>query len=136
MGALQFNPPTPPAPPTPPNAPSPPSLPVPKPTANWSGKWLCGQWGTLTLSQSGDVITGSYTYDNGKLKGNAGGNMLFGTWSEEPSYTIPNDAGDVEFTMAPDGNSFTGRWRYGFTGEWKTWNGTRDRTNELPPGQN
>lgn len=106
------------------------------PTANWSGKWLCGQWGTLTISQSGDVVTGSYTYDNGKLKGNVGGDKLYGTWSEEPSYAIPNDAGDVEFTMAPDGNSFTGRWRYGFTGEWKTWNGQRDLSNQLPPGQN
>ena len=86
--------------------------------------------------QSGDVVTGSYTYDNGKLKGNVGGNKLYGTWSEEPSYTIPNDAGDLEFTMAPDGNSFTGRWRYGFTGEWKTWNGQRDLSDQLPPGQN
>jgi len=118
---------------TPPAGPAALGPPPVAPVANWSGKWLCGNWGTLTLSQSGDVITGSYTYDNGKLKGNAGGNMLFGTWSEEPSYAIPNDAGEAEFTMAPDGNSFTGRWRYGFTGEWKTWNGYRDLSNVQSP---
>ena len=118
MGALESNP---------------SNVPVPKKVANWSGKWLCGQWGTLNIAQSGDVITGTYTYDNGKLKGNVGGNMLFGTWSEAPSYSIPNDAGDVEFTMSDDGKSFTGRWRYGFTGEWRTWNGQRDLSAELAP---
>jgi hypothetical protein len=104
--------------------------------ANWSGSWLCGQWGTLTIAQSGDVVTGTYTYDSGRLKGNVGGNKLFGTWSEAPSYSIPNDAGDVEFTMSADGNSFTGRWRYGFSGDWRTWNGHKDLSNQLPPGQN
>jgi hypothetical protein len=43
------------------------------------------------------------------------------------SYKPPKDAGDFEFTLSSDGNSFTGKWRYGFgTGQWKgDWKGTR-----------
>ncbi len=97
--------------------------------ANWSGKWLCGNWGTLTLIQSDDRVTGTYTYKEGKLAGNAALNKLFATWSEAPLYTAPVSAGEAEFTMSADGNSFTGRWRYGFSGDWATWNGQRDLSN-------
>lgn len=127
IGVLQANPPI---------APSPSSLPAPMATANFSGKWLCGEWGTLNITQIGDVITGTYTYDSGKLKGKVSGDKLSGNWSEAPSYSAPKDAGDVEFTMSADGKSFTGRWRYGSSGDWSTWNGQRDRSNELPPGSN
>jgi len=96
------------------------------PTTNWTGSWLCGQWGRLTLTQSGDQVTGSYTYENGKLTGYAAGNTLVGTWSEPPTYNPPNDAGDVQFNLSADGNSFTGHWRYGSAGDWKPWNGERD----------
>jgi hypothetical protein len=52
--------------------------------------------------------------------------MLVGTWSQSPSYAPPADAGDFEFTLAADGQSFTGRYRYGSDGTWfTTWNGTR-----------
>jgi len=47
-------------------------------------------------------------------------------WSEAPSYQPPNDGGDVEFTLSPDGSSFAGKWRHGSSGDWNTdWNGTR-----------
>jgi hypothetical protein len=111
----------------------------PPPTAvvaNWSGKWICGNWGTLTLSQSDDRVTGTYTYKEGKLTGNAALNKLFATWSEAPLYVVPVSAGEAEFTMSADGNSFTGRWRYGYSGDWDTWNGYKDLSNQLPPGQN
>jgi hypothetical protein len=107
--------------------------PAPAIVANWSGKWLCGNWGTVTLIQSGDRVTGTYTYKDGKLTGNAGANKLFATWSEAPLYVVPVSAGEAEFTMSADGNSFTGRWRYGFSGDWGTWNGQRDLSNQLSP---
>ena len=110
----------------PPAKPSALGPPLVAPTTNWTGSWLCGQWGRLTLSQSGDQVTGSYTYDNGKLTGYAAGNTLVGTWSEAPTYNPPNDAGDVQFNLSADGNSFTGHWRYGSAGDWKPWNGERD----------
>ena len=94
----------------------------------WEGDWKTEQWGKLYLFQEGNKVTGEYEHDNGKLVGAVSGGTLTGTWSEAPSYSPPDDAGDVELTMSPGGNSFTGRWRYGSSGDWDgTWNGVRIR---------
>ena len=95
----------------------------------WAGTWNTN-WGTMYLTQSTGRVTGTYAYDKGKIEGsiskNLSGNILAGTWSESPSYAPPDDAGDIEFTLSPDGNSFTGKWRYGSSGDWDgTWTGTR-----------
>ena len=107
----------------------PPPEPVsPSSTANWSGQWDCGVWGVLTLTQSGNQVTGTYTYQGGILTATAtgdNGNTLVGTWSEDPTHMPPKDAGDIEFTMSADGNSFTGQWRYDSSGAWQPWNGQR-----------
>ena len=96
---------------------------------NWSGTWDTN-WGTMYLTQSLGKVTGTYDYQGGKIEGyiskNLSGNILVGTWSEDPSYTPPDDAGDIEFIMSSDFNSFTGHWRYGSSGDWYAdWNGTR-----------
>jgi hypothetical protein len=96
---------------------------------NWSGTWDTS-WGTMYLTQSLGKVTGTYDYDDGKIEGyiskNLSGNILVGTWSEYPSYAPPDDAGDIEFIMSSDFNSFTGRWRYGSSGDWYAdWTGTR-----------
>ncbi len=103
--------------------------PAVSPSLNWAGTWQTN-WGTMHLSQSAGQVTGTYEHDNGKIIGsiskNMLGNILVGTWSESPSYAPPNDAGDIEWVMSPDFNSFKGYWRYGSSGEWDgTWNGTR-----------
>lgn len=95
----------------------------------WTGTWQTN-WGIMHLSQSTGQVTGTYEHDNGKIIGyiskNVTGNILIGTWSEAPSYAPPDDAGDIEWVMAPDFNSFSGKWRYGSSGEWDgTWTGTR-----------
>jgi len=96
---------------------------------NWSGTWDTN-WGTMYLTQSLGHVTGTYDYQGGKIEGyiskNLTGDILVGTWSEEPSYAPPDDAGDIEFIMASDFNSFTGHWRYGSSGDWYSdWTGTR-----------
>jgi len=96
---------------------------------NWSGTWD-SSWGTMYLTQSLGKVTGTYDYQGGKIEGyiskNLSGDILVGTWSEDPSYAPPDDAGDIEFIMSPDLNSFTGQWRYGSSGDWHTdWTGTR-----------
>ena len=101
----------------------------PQEILDWSGTWDTN-WGTMYLTQSLGKIAGTYDYDDGKIEGyiskNLSGNMMVGTWSEYPSYEPPDDAGDIEFTMSPDCNSFTGRWRYGSSGDWNgDWSGTR-----------
>jgi hypothetical protein len=98
----------------------------------WTGTWqiTSGQnafGSVMTLLQNEYQVTGSYAqHENGKINGTASNNMLTGTWSEEPTYSPPHDAGDFQLTMSPDGNSFTGNWRYGSSGDWAgSWNGTR-----------
>jgi uncharacterized protein YceK len=92
----------------------------------WSGSWD-SDWGTMEFIQSGDQVTGTYPHDNGRIKGTVSGNTLTGTWSESPTYNPPKDAGDVLFTLAADGKSFTGKWRYGSgSGKWDgDWEATR-----------
>jgi hypothetical protein len=109
-----------------------PALSSPPPTPqslNWSGTWYT-DWGNMQLTQSTGSVTGTYTWESGKITGsiskNLTGNILYGTWSESPSYAPPKDAGDFEWTMSPDFNSFTGKWRYGSSGDWNgKWKGTR-----------
>lgn len=85
----------------------------------WTGVWESGQWGTMELMQSGNTVTGVYEWDDGKIEGTVSSNMLRGTWSESPTYAPQNDAGDFEFTLSADGNSFTGHWRYGSESDWE-----------------
>jgi pimeloyl-ACP methyl ester carboxylesterase len=90
--------------------------------SGWAGTWST-DYGTMQLSVSGSAVTGTYDYMGGKISGKVSGNTLTGTWSQQPSYKPPNDAGDLQFTLAPGGNSFSGLWRYGSSGDWATWNG-------------
>ncbi|MBT8439007.1 MAG: hypothetical protein KJO91_04710 [Gammaproteobacteria bacterium] len=89
---------------------------------SFTGRWKTN-WGIMTLNNNG---SGNYTHDKGKITGSVNGRTLKGTWSEAPSYSPPNDAGDVEFTLSEDGDSFSGKWRYGAKGKFKSgWHGSR-----------
>lgn len=49
----------------------------------------------MQLQQSGDQVTGNYSHDQGRIDGTAFGSQLVGTWSEAPSYSPPDDGGDL-----------------------------------------
>lgn len=99
-------------------------------TSTWSGRWETN-WGPMMLEQVGNSLTGNYTHDQGIITGSIVGNKLIGRWSEYPTYSPPNDAGDVELTISEDGRTFTGRWRYGSEGDWSgDWTGTRADTSD------
>jgi hypothetical protein len=94
---------------------------------NCTGKWKTN-WGEMTLTQTADnKVTGQYTHDNGKIEGTISGNSFSGRWSESPTYQDPNDGGLVELEFKEDCLSFTGRWKYGTTGDWKEndWSGEK-----------
>lgn len=104
----------------------------------WTGKWECemGKFGKPShkiitmLTQSGNKVSGTCDWENGKITAMVSktASYLLGSWSEEPSYKPPDDAGDLEFILSSDGNSFTGKWRYGSSGDWVgEWNGKRIR---------
>ncbi|AET63601.1 hypothetical protein Mhar_0210 [Methanothrix harundinacea 6Ac] len=97
-------------------------------SCDWTGTWETN-WGEMELQQHGNnTVTGTYTHDNGRISGTILGDVLIGTWSEdaqEDPYMPPYNAGEVEFTISDDCSSFDGRWRYGSSGEWGSWSGTR-----------
>jgi hypothetical protein len=91
----------------------------------WAGTWET-TYGTMVLTQTGSNVSGTYEHSNGHIIGTVSGNVLTGTWSEAPTYTPPDDAGDVVLTISPSGTTFTGGWRYGSSGSWTmNWNGTK-----------
>lgn len=107
---------------------------TPEPTMTGRNSDICSisrtyssNQGTLTLVQVGQDAFGTYTHDEGRISGTLTGKTFRGTWSEAPSYTPPHDAGECEFIFSDDCSSFTGHWRYGFTGEWGSsaeWSGS------------
>jgi len=108
------------------SATQPPTLPE-KPTGQsklpdscWTGAWK-SNFGTLSLTRQGNTVQGTYSRENGKLTGTIIGNKLKGQWSEMPTYSPPNDAGEFELEISRDCASFSGSWRYGKGGS--AWNG-------------
>jgi hypothetical protein len=106
--------------------------------ALWTGKWdttffkYGGQLHKALwyLKQVESRVTGTYDWDNGRFEGwqSKTSGLMVGTWLESPTYKPPDDAGDIELQQSVDGNSFTGKWRYGSSGEWiGEWNGKRIR---------
>ena len=85
---------------------------------NFTGVWDTN-FGTMTLKQNGNSVTGAYTHDDGRIEGKVSGDRLDFRWFEEPTYSPPNDAGGGYFIIAADGKSFKGKWRYGFSGPWR-----------------
>jgi hypothetical protein len=91
---------------------------------SWTGTWQTN-FGEVILEQNGNAVEGTYARSDGKIAGQINGQKLVGAWSELPTYNPPDDAGDFEFTISEDCQSFQGRWRYGNSGGWYTWSGTR-----------
>ena len=102
----------------------------------WTGTWDTN-WGTMTVDQKGETITGTYEHDNGRITGRVVGNMIIGTWSEAPGYNPPDNAGDFQLTISDDCRSFDGKWKYGSRqGSWDgEWYGHRIGSGTLPVTQ-
>jgi hypothetical protein len=95
----------------------------PSSSFGYQGKWDT-KYGLLLLEESEKKVDGSYSLNGGRIRGTIRGNNLIGKWSQKPSYSEPNDAGDVEFRLSDDGKSFKGRWKFGSTGDWNfDWKG-------------
>ncbi len=98
-------------------------LPVHLTNCDYTGTWNT-DWGTMQLSQSGNHVKGNYTYDSGRLDGTINDGVFVGKWSESPTYSEPDDAGDAEFYFTKDCSAFTGNWRYGTGSAGAPWDGT------------
>lgn len=87
-----------------------------------SGKWNCGDFGTMVLKDSSGNVTGTYTYNNGVVQGKVQGNVFSGTWQEKAT----GDSGAFQFAvsierMTTKPTNLRGKWNY--TGE-STWQST------------
>ena len=51
----------------------------------------------MKLIQVGNKVTGTYENDNGRISGTVSGDTLEGDWSEAPTYSPPDDAGEIRF---------------------------------------
>jgi hypothetical protein len=95
------------------------------PGTTFAGKWDT-TYGIMTLTVNNNIVTGTYEEGDGMISGTVRGNTLTAVWTELPTRFPPDDAGDLAFTLSSDGSSFTGKWRYGSSGEdWESWDGTR-----------
>ena len=86
----------------------------------WTGTWCTG-FGTLTVVQTGNEVTGTCEKCGIYIAGTLSGNNLTGTWSEPER----QQSGYVELTISNDCDSVTGRWRYDSESEWHEQAGTR-----------
>jgi len=89
---------------------------------DWTGTWVEGGQidapSQMTLQQTGDTVTGTYTHNAGTINGKVEGNKLIGQWSEL------SNSGKIEFDMSDGCNFFSGKWEE--RGEWMgPWTGTR-----------
>jgi hypothetical protein len=71
----------------------------------WEGTWNTN-FGVMTLLQTGNHVTGTYTYSGGSIDGTAAGNTLTGTWAQKGN----GAHGKFVFMLSADGNSWTGLW--------------------------
>lgn len=100
---------------------------------NWSGKKKSAEnslvmditgiyitdWGDLTITQKGKIVTGFYSYKNGKIEGVIENALVAGIWTQ-------NDGnGKIIFTFTNFG--FTGKWCYASSPDkWESnWNGRK-----------
>jgi len=86
---------------------------------NVAGTWSSndGSMGTLTVSQSGDIVRMEYSHSNGRIVGHLRGNVFEGHWIQDLSgrrcsntHDGSNYWGRMTFTF--QGNSYSGMWGY------------------------
>ncbi len=76
---------------------------------------------TLTLQQTGDTVTGTYTPNNGKIEGTVSGKILRFKWTSD------GGKGSGRFVLDKGGMAFSGSYSNGDDPDKVdgTWNGTR-----------
>jgi hypothetical protein len=92
---------------------------------SWTGTWSTDMDGIMTLTQTGDSVSGSYSSPAGDYSGTVSGNTVTGTWTQATSAGACTYGPQIQ-TMSPDCKSFTGTWYYcDASGSAHTIHGTR-----------
>ena len=84
------------------------NLPSPCSVSTWYGDWItnCGiaNCGTMTLTQNGTEVDGTYANGTATVDGSVNGTTFTGTW------TRGTGSGTFTFYMTPAGDQFSGNW--------------------------
>lgn len=78
-----------------------------KPGRGFAGTWTTN-WGDMTLTGSGDRISGTYSHSQGNLQGAVTGNVLRFHWTQKGN----GNKGAGKFLLSADGKTFSGSWNY------------------------
>ena len=85
--------------------------PTPCGVATWYGDWTtnCGPsgCGTLSLTQDGTEVEGTYANEDGALEATANGTVLTGTWNRNDT------SGPIQFFALENGDRFNGNYNNG-----------------------
>lgn len=76
-----------------------------------TGVWET-HWGTITLNQSGNNITGYFNDGDGTLKGTISGNRIIASFDEYGS------KGSLELLLFEGGKAMSGKWKYNDDSTW------------------
>lgn len=85
-----------------------------------SGKWNCGDFGTMTLTDKNGKVTGSYTYKKGSVTGTVKDGVFRGTWKQAKG----KGQGSFEFKvsierMTPKPTNLRGKWKNKGEADWQ-----------------
>jgi len=81
-------------------------------------------FGKMTLTQTGNGITGNYEGGNGTVKGIIEGNRFTGTWKNSSN----SRTGNFDFVFNSNNSSFTGKYGYNNDTPSRKWNGTKTKS--------
>jgi hypothetical protein len=97
---------------------------LPAAAKNFTGEWNTN-WGPMTLTQTGNSVSGKYSHSDGSLQGNVSGNVLRFHWAQKGNGT----KGGGKFELSSDGSSFKGTWNYDKKPDdgGSSWTGTRKK---------
>jgi hypothetical protein len=107
------------------------AVPQPQPMPagqNFTGVWYSPQFEHMHLRQTGDRVSGIYTYKNGgQIEGEVDGNILVFQWiepgSKEKAQRTMKGSGFLQLVEGADKTKLDGEWGYGEdvtgAGPWK-----------------
>lgn len=99
----------------------------PKASPKFSGLWD-SRYGRIRLVQKGQKVSGIYAYSShARITGVVKGRTLSFQYNEAKGEAAGSTAGQGQFTLSEDGQSFQGRWRHLHEKTWRPWTGQRVR---------
>jgi hypothetical protein len=79
--------------------------------SNYVGDWETDH-GDMNLQLQGNLVTGTYGPNAGRIQGTLMGNVVQGTWRQNAPGRSGATWGTFVMTFSQDGKSFTAQWSY------------------------